>query len=109
MTRYVTKTRFVEAIRWNGRGFDGDAPKWVLDALLAEGHGKVWRKGDSLYIATDREAEMVRPGWWLIRLDTGRLIALDKHEFEVTYEQVVEAAPAEESAHPVQRRRLGIP
>ena len=88
--RYQTKRRTCDAIRWTGRAFVGTIPEWVLHALLAEGPGKVWRKGDSILIATDRDPLTVGPGGWLVLLDTGKLTAMNHVDFSLTYEEVVE-------------------
>lgn len=116
---YVTKRRHVEAVKWLGDRFEGETPPWVVAALLAEGINRIWRKDSNIHIATERDPQVVTRGSWLVRLDTGKLIAMTGSEFHLTYEVVPEpagvAAAEDDDLEPTpaperpKRRHLGLP
>lgn len=65
MPRFRQKPLIVEAVQWNGYGFEYPMPWWLSDAV---GKGAVYRDKDKLFIrsAALSTTTGAAPGFWLV-------------------------------------------
>lgn len=84
--KYRKKPVVIEAIRWNGIGFQvGEMPQWFLDAYMSK---QINRKDDTLIITTLEGDMTANPKDFIIQGVKGEIYPCKPDIFEATYERV---------------------
>lgn len=85
--KYRKKPVVIEAVQWNGIGFDiSDLPQWFA---IAFSEGRINRNEETLAINTlEGGVVLARPNDWIIRGIKGELYPCKPDIFEATYEKV---------------------
>lgn len=90
--KYRSKVVEIEAIQWNGAGFDlGSLPQWLYEAAVKKERtapGAVLRDGPVLHINTPEGTMTAQPDDWIICGTEGELYPCKPSVFARKYEPV---------------------
>jgi hypothetical protein len=91
MARYRLKVPRVDAVQWDGDGFD-NPPTWVVDAFKhgrsASTVGVLQRVDRQLSLGTVDGIEIASPGCWIVRLPDGTLRCMKSTLFNALFEVI---------------------
>ena len=85
--RYRKKPVVVAAWQWDGKGFDGKAPGWVLDYKDVHSRQVRLQQDGTLAVPTLEGVMTANTGDWIIQGVKGELYPCKPDIFEATYEE----------------------
>lgn len=81
-------TKMVEAVLWNGSGFQDGPPKWLLDAIQRRGTpdkevGAAMRMRDHVHIGTPVGIMIAQPEDYIVLMDDGSIWPMTSYEYSM--------------------------